>query len=116
VTPWWEGLLLGALGAAVADGTRIASVMLASKRWPWRTPGQRAPFAVALMIRGGCAAALAGVVAIQEIVGWSDKPLVLFLLGLTAPTVLQHSIRLARVVAKAIIGEYFRGTGGGGEL
>jgi hypothetical protein len=116
MTPWWTGLLLGGLGAAVADGSKIAGVMLSSKRWPWSKPAQRAPFVVGLFIRGGCAAALSAVVAAQAVVGWSDQPLALFVLGLSAPSVVQHGTRLGRAVVIAIMNEYFGGGGGGNAI
>ena len=111
MTPWWAALLFGLLGAAVADGSKISTVMLTSKKWPWNRPGQRAPFAVGLLIRAGCAGALSAMVAIQEIVGWSDRPLALFAVGAVTPTVVQHGTRLGRVVVKAVMSEYL-GSGG----
>lgn len=110
--PWWTGLLLGALGAAVADGSKIGGILLTSKRWPWSKPGQRAPFAVGLLIRGGCAAALSAVVAAQAVTGWSDQPLALFAVGLSAPTIVQHGTRVGRAIMQAIMSEYFGGGGG----
>ncbi|MGI5236987.1 hypothetical protein [Dactylosporangium sp. CA-139066] len=112
VTSWWLGLLLGAVGAAVADGTKISAFMLTFKRWPWTKDRQRAPFFVGLLIRIACAAALSSVVATQPIVGWSDQPLALFLVGLSAPTLVQHGTRLGRAVLKAIMAEY---SGAGGD-
>jgi len=112
MTLWWTGLLLGALGAAVADGSRIGAVMWTSKRWPWNEPSERVPLVVALTIRITCASVLAGVVASQHVVGWSDQPIVLFGIGLAAPTVVQNGARIARVMMKALFAEYFRSDGG----
>lgn len=109
MTAWWAGFLLGALGAAVADGSRIGTSMLASKQWPWSHPDERVPFAVALVIRMGCASVMASVVAMQELTGWSDRPLVLFGIGLAGPSVVQQGARIARVVVR----ELFNARGGG---
>jgi hypothetical protein len=114
VIVWWMGALLGALGGVVADGSKIAATMLSSKRWPWTRREQRWPFAVALTIRVGCAATVGAVVAVQAVVGWSDHPLGLFVLGLAAPRLVQHGTRIGRVCLKAILGEYSAGGGGGG--
>jgi hypothetical protein len=111
---WWSALMLGLLGATVADGSRIGGVMLTAKRWPWSRSGQRAPFVVGLLIRAGSAGILSAVIALQQIVGWSDQPLVLFVLGIATPTVVQNTTRLGRAVAKAIMTEYFGGGGGAG--
>jgi len=107
---WWTALILGGLGAVVADGSRIANVMLVSKRWPWNAPKQRLPFAMAIVVRIGCAAALSSVVAMQSIEGWSNQPLVLFVLGLSAPSVVQHGTRLGRALVRAVIREYGGGS------
>ena len=112
--PWWTGLLLGALGAGVADGTKVGTVMLTSKKWPWTSPGQRGPFLVGLSIRASCGAALSAVVAAAAVVGWSDQPLALFVIGLSAPTIVQHGTRLGRAVVRAILAEYSDGGGGSG--
>jgi hypothetical protein len=109
---WWVGLLLGAVGALVADGSKISTLMLTSKRWPWTKSGQRGPFVIGLLIRVGCAAALASVIARQAIVGWSDQPLALFIVGVSAPTIIQHGTRLGRAVARAVLAEYFKEGGG----
>lgn len=111
---WWVGGLLGALGGAVADASKVATTMLTTKQWPWTKPEQRWPFLTALLLRTGCAAALPAVVAAQKFVGLSDQPLILFLLGLAAPTLVQHVARIARVCLKALLGEYSAGGGGGG--
>jgi hypothetical protein len=111
VTPWWAGLLLGALGAAVADGTKIGAVMIESKKWPWSRPGQRAPFLVALLIRTTCPAVLAAVVAAQ-LTGWPKQAFVLFGIGLAGPTSVQQGTRFARVVVKAILTELSKSGGG----
>lgn len=111
---WWAGLLLGALGGAVADGTKLAGTMINKKSWPWNTPKQRAPILVALIIRVGSAAAVSAVLAGQHVTGWSNQPVVLFLVGLAAPSVVQQGARIGRVIIKAIMHEYFPGGGGGG--
>jgi hypothetical protein len=109
---WWLGCLLGALGGAVADGTKLAGVMITKKAWPWNTPKQRAPLFVALVIRVACAAAVSAVLADQQIVGWSDRPLALFLAGAAAPSVVQQGTRIVRVAIKAIMHDYLGGGGG----
>jgi hypothetical protein len=106
VIAWWVGALLGALGGSVADGTKIATTMMTSKRWPWARPKERLPFLYAILIRIGCAAAVPSVVAVERIVGWSDQPLALFALGLAAPSVVQHAARIGRVCLKALLHEY----------
>jgi hypothetical protein len=108
MTPWWQGLVLGVLGAAVADGYKIGTTMLSSKRWPWTRTGQRAPFVVALAIRMACPGVLAAVVALQHMTGWSNQPLVLLGIGLAGPTSVQQSVRFGRVVVKAIVGEFLK--------
>jgi hypothetical protein len=105
--------MLGGLGAAVADGSKVAGVMLTAKTWPWSDRAQRLPLVVALAVRSGCAASLGGVTAAEGVVGWSDRPLALFLIGLAAPTVVQNGARIGRVVVRAIMGEYFGSVGGG---
>lgn len=109
---WWVAALLGALGGVVADGSRLAGTMLSSKAMPWKGKQQRRAVALALIIRSGCAAALPSVVALQGIVGWSDQHLALFLLGFATPTVVQQGARIARVCARAILGELTAGGGG----
>lgn len=113
VISWWGALVLGAAGAFVADGSKLANVMLTSKRWPWSNPRQRWPLFVALAIRAGAGAAVSCVVAAQSIMNWSDQPLVLFCLGLSAPTVVQHGARISRAVIRAVMAEYFGSNGAG---
>ncbi|GIF67998.1 hypothetical protein Ais01nite_60330 [Asanoa ishikariensis] len=112
MTLWWVAAILGGLGGAVADGSRLASTMLSSRKWPWSRREQRMPIVVALVVRTGIAAILAGVVSAQQAVGWSDQPLILFLLGLAAPTVVQGGAKIGRVAFKAIAGEVVGGGGG----
>jgi hypothetical protein len=109
---WWAGALLGALGGAVADGSKIAKTMLRTKKSPCAGPGQAGPFVLAIVIRVGCAASVGGVLAAQQMVGWSDSPVVVFLIGTAAPTVIQEGARVGRACVRAILSEY-SGRGGG---
>ncbi|MCY1142644.1 hypothetical protein OWR29_32005 [Actinoplanes sp. Pm04-4] len=106
---WWLGLVLGILGGAVADGTKYGALMIKLKKFPFSGRGQRSPFILGLAIRWACAGVLAAVVALQKHVGLSDQPLVLFLIGLAAPTVVQQATRLGRAIVRAILSEFFGG-------
>lgn len=109
---WWVGALLGALGGTVADGFKIGTTMYTTKKFPCSKPEQRLPFILGLSIRIGCAAAPSGVLAAEQVTNWSDKPYVLFALGLAAPAVIQQAARVARVCLRAILNEYSGGGGG----
>jgi hypothetical protein len=67
VIEWWIAALLGALGGLVADGSRLAGTMLTSKSLPWKGKQQRRAVIFALITRGGCAAAVPSVVALQQV-------------------------------------------------
>jgi len=112
VIPWWEGLLLGLAGASVADALKMAELMMRTKRWPAKGRQQRNPLLIGILIRACSGGVVASVVSMQHLVGWSNAPVALFLLGLASPTVVQQGTRLGRVITKAILNEL---TGGGGQ-